>query len=99
MDVRRDLGDSAVFARRSHIPEEVSVQMAVGRERAEEELHPAGRGVDGRLRQVLLRADRTRSGEYGVSACLRFNAELRMENRYSRKKYRFTKKKTFDSVP
>lgn len=37
--------------------------MAVGRERAEEELHSAGRGVDGRLRQVLLRTDRQRPGK------------------------------------
>lgn len=50
VDVRRNVGDSAVFARGSHIPEEVAVQMAVGRERAEEELHSTGRGVDGRLR-------------------------------------------------
>lgn len=64
MDVRRNVGDRAVFARWSYIPKEVAVQMAVGRERTEEELHPACRGVDGRLCQVLLRADWPRSGEY-----------------------------------
>lgn len=37
--------------------------MAVGCERAKEELHSAGRGVDGRLRQVLLRTDRQRIGK------------------------------------
>lgn len=55
-----------MFARRPHIQKEVAVQVAVGRERAEEKLHPAGRSLDGRLRQVLLRTDRPRSGEFRV---------------------------------
>lgn len=63
VDVRRYVGDCSVFARRSHIQEEVAVQVAVGRERLEEELHPAGRSVDGRVLQVLLRTDWQRSGE------------------------------------
>lgn len=58
MDVWRYVGDSAVFARRSHIQKEVAVQVAVGRERPEKELHPARRSVDGRIRQILLREDR-----------------------------------------
>lgn len=63
MDVRRYIGDCALFARRSHIQKAVAVQMAVGRERSQEELHPSSRSVDGRLFKVLLRTDRQRSGK------------------------------------
>lgn len=58
MDVRWYVGDSAVFARRSHIQKEIAVQVADRRQRPEEELHPSSRSVDGRLRKVLLRAGR-----------------------------------------
>lgn len=63
VDVWWYVGDSAVFARWSYIQEEIAVQVADGRQRFEEELHPSGRSVDGRLRQVLLRTDRQRSGK------------------------------------
>lgn len=58
MDVRRDFGDRAVFARRSHIQKAVAVQVAVRRQRPQEKLHPPSRSLDGRLRQILLRTDR-----------------------------------------
>lgn len=64
MDVRRDVRDRTVFARRSHIQKTIAVQVAVGRQRFEKEFHPTGRSVDGRLRKVLLRKDWQRSGEY-----------------------------------
>ena len=58
MDVQRDPGDRSLQPRRPHLPEEVPVSVAHRRQRPQEELHPAGGGLDGRLQEVLLRADR-----------------------------------------
>lgn len=50
VDVWWYVGNSAVFARRSYIQKKIAVQVANGRQRFEEELHPSSRSVDGRLR-------------------------------------------------
>jgi hypothetical protein len=63
MDVRWNIGNRSVFTRRSHIQKTIAVQVADRRQRIEKEFYPTGRGVDGRLRKVLLRTDRQRPGE------------------------------------
>lgn len=55
VDVRRNFGDCAVFACRSHIQKKIAIQVAIGRKRAEKELYSPCRSMDGRLRKILLR--------------------------------------------
>lgn len=54
LDVWRNPRDRPMFPRRSHLPQAIALQVEDRRQRAQEKLHPIGRGVDGRIRQILL---------------------------------------------
>jgi hypothetical protein len=58
-----DAGDRAVLSRRPHLPQAFPLQVADRCQRAQTQLHPAGGGLDGRVRQVLLPEGRQRIGE------------------------------------
>lgn len=54
MDVWRHPGDRPLFTRRSHLQEEVALQVALRRQRPQAKFHPSGRGLARRVQEVLL---------------------------------------------
>ena len=56
VDVWRGTGDHPLLPCRPYFPQAQPVQVAHWGERGEEELHSTGRGLDGRLQEILLRA-------------------------------------------
>lgn len=62
VDVRGHPGDRAVLPRGPHLPQALPLQVALGSQRSQEELHPPGRGLARRVQEVLLREDRLRPG-------------------------------------